>query len=306
MLMSSWIIFALVARLFMALNRTIDRHIDSHYGNRRIISAIVLQSVTAAVSLGLIAYFHGIPQGVDSTTLMWVNVGVICYLCTYFPYLKALQKDEIKNVIPMLEMSPFILSILGFFLLNETVNLAQILLSVALILCGFGFMWDWKNGTFKWRTIGLMALSSALLAVFFLSMRVASQTYDPMDILWMIDSGFFMAGLVMLIIYPRSIGNFKMATTQARGKIILWELLNGLVFRLVAASMILALSLAPNTLMVAGFSGTQPLFVTAFALLAWPVAGLTFDWKDRATRVKAIFVAAIILLVIAVYVTQII
>lgn len=304
MLMSGWIIFALVARLFMAMQRTIEHHIDTHYGNRRIISAIVLQNITAGVSLALIACFHGIPSGIDSDTLLWVNIGVISYMCAYYPYLKALQRDNIRNVAPLFEMTPVILTLLAFLTMGETMDFVQMLLAVPLVGFGFAVMWDWKNGKMNLPSFGLMLVSAILMALYFLSMRIASHTYHPLDILWMIDSGFFMAGLVMLIIYPRSIGNIKMATTQVRGKIILWELLNGLIFRLVSVFMILALYLAPNTGVVAAFSGTQPLFVMAFAILLWPINGLKFDWKDQQTRLKAIFIAAIILLATALYLTQ--
>lgn len=289
---TAWIIFAIAARLFMAMGKTIDRHIADAYGHRRIISAIVLQNVTAILSLCLIALFHGVPQNIDSDTVLWVNIGVVAYLCAHYPYLKALQKDEARNVIPLFEMTPFILAGWAFIVLGETMTPLQTTLALAMVVGGFLFMWDAKKCRFKALSFGLMLISSLLMALYFLAMRVATRAYDPLDILWMIESGFFMAGFVMLIVYPRALGNIKMALTHSRGKIILWEFLGGICFRLVSACMVMALALAPVTGLVAAFSGVQPLFSAALGLCL--LAGTQKpDWRSKTTWFRVALVLII-------------
>ena len=51
---------------------------------------------------------------------------------------------------------------------------------------------------------------------------------DPITIFWLAESAFFGASVAMLIVYPRALGNIKLALKSPRGTIIPLELLRGL------------------------------------------------------------------------------
>lgn len=298
MLLTNWILFAILARFFMAATNVIDQYIARVFGHRRIVSAIVLQNVMAGISVILIPVFYGLPPAIDGGALLWINLGVICYLCALYPYLKALQVDEARNVIPLFELTPIVMMVLAFFMFGETMTWVQGLLAVALVGAGFLFLWDYKEGKFKSKTFLLMMMSATLMALFFLSMRHTSQQYDPITILWLIDTGLFVSGIVMTIVYPRALGNIKLAIASTRGKIILFELLNGALIRIVSLCMIVALAAAPSTGLVAAFSGTQPVFVFLFALFALKFSATHFKSfiLDTDTKIKIGLLIVIVLL----------
>lgn len=256
-----WVALAIIARLFWACTNVVDQYIARAFGSRRIIAAIVLQNLTAIVSLILIAVFHGVPENVDSKLMLWVNVGVVASFCALYPYLRALQNDESRNVVPLLELVPVILILLAYFVLGETMSWTQILFSGVLIACGFGFMWDFNTGRFKTGTLLLMLASSFLFAVYYLSLSHVGKQIDPIDLLWLVDSGCFGGAVVMAIVYPRALGNIKAALASSRGRILWLELLNGVFLRLGILAIIFAFAMAPSTGLVAAFSGVQPVFV---------------------------------------------
>ncbi len=287
-MLTNWILFAILARFFMAATNVIDQYISRVFGHRRIVSAIVLQNVMAGISVICIPIFYGLPAAIDSSAMLWINLGVICYLCAMYPYLKALQIDEARNVVPLFELTPILMMVLAFFLFGETMTTAQTVLSVALVGAGFLFLWDFKEGKFKSKTFLLMMMAATLFALFFLSMRHTAQEYDPITILWLIDTGLFVSGIVMTIIYPRALGNIRLAIASTRGKIILFELLNGALTRIVSLCMIVALAAAPATGLVAAFSGTQPVFVFLLALFAVKFSATHFKSfvLDRDLKIK--------------------
>ncbi len=303
MIITNWILFAILARFFMAATNVIDQYIARVFGNRRIVSAIVLQNVMAGLTVILIPIFFGLPPAIDGSALMWINLGVICYLCALYPYLKALQIDEARNVVPLFELTPILMMVFAFFLFGELMTTTQTILAIALVGAGFLFMWDFKEGKFKGKTFMLMMISAALMSLFFLSMRFTAQIYDPITILWLIDTGLFVSGLVMTIVYPRAIGNIKLAIASTRGKIILLELLNGALIRIISLCMIVALAAAPSTGLVAAFSGTQPVFVFLFALLAMKFSASHFKSfiLDRDTKIKIVLLGVIVALSATIY-----
>ncbi len=291
-----WAIYAVIARLFLAASNVIDQYIARAFGGRRIMGAIVLQNFTALVSVILIGIFNGVPLNVDSDTTFWIDVGVIAALFSMFPYLKAMKEEEPNHVMALFQTMPLILIGLAFGLNHEVMSLPQLACAVAMAVGGFCFFWDFKGKGIK-PLAALLVIGSALLyAVYYLVLRYAgTKAANPLDILWMIDCGFFVSSLVMMVIYPRAIGSIKAALASSRGKILPLELLNGLLIRFAAICAIMGLTMAPTAGHFAAFAGLLPLFTFAIGAgvsALFPVQYLRIE-THKALAVKLILAAVI-------------
>ena len=200
-----------------------------------------------------------------------VIVGVILFVALGKDPLAGLQMffvEPLKSGYALSELSvkatPLILIGLAFGLNHEVMSLPQLACAVAMAVGGFCFFWDFKGKGIK-PLAALLVIGSALLyAVYYLVLRYAgTKAANPLDILWMIDCGFFVSSLVMMVIYPRAIGSIKAALASSRGKILPLELLNGLLIRFAAICAIMGLTMAPTAGHFAAFAGLLPLFTFA-------------------------------------------
>jgi drug/metabolite transporter (DMT)-like permease len=122
----SWFFIALWAPLLLACANHNDKLLLSRYLDKKTIGPIViLSSLLSGVAVPIVMFFQ---PDVNDVTLVQGSAliatgmsSVLAAVC----YLNALEKDEASFVTPFYQTVPIFAYVLGYFILGETITLAQ-------------------------------------------------------------------------------------------------------------------------------------------------------------------------------------
>lgn len=259
--MASWIVYAILARFFSANVNIIDQYVARLFGERSILSLMIFQNMLLIVPVVLIGLVFGLPVDMTQGDFLWVALGLILAIAAEPFYFRALQRDEARNAIPLFELVPIMLMVLAFLFLGETMGIAQILLALIVIAGGFVFLWDFEKSHFHTGTFLLMLAASACYGGYQLCLRLADTAISPVHVMWLLDLGFVLFGLVMLPFHRRGIPDMRRAMETNGLRLVGLQLLGHSFGRAAIFCLAAGLSMAPAAGYFAAMSGTQPVFV---------------------------------------------
>ena len=265
----SWFFIALWAPFLLACANHNDKFLLSRYLKQKSIGSIViLSALLSGVAIPILLFIQ--PDAYDvsfvqGTALVATGMSsVFAAVC----YLHALDLDEASFVTPFYQTVPIFAYVLGYFILGETITLAQGLGSFVIIAGALALSFEFgrRGPRFKQSVVGLMlgaALLSAVNGVIFKLIAVDKGFW--VSLFW----GFVgqtMAGLIFLVGVPSYgkdfLGLFKQSTAAAVGLIALSKTL----FSVSEAVTLYATLLAPVALVLL-VNSFQPLFVFAFGVV---------------------------------------
>ena len=265
----SWFFIALWAPFLLACANHNDKFLLSRYLEKKTIGSIViLSSLFSGVAVPIVLFFQ---PDVNDVTLVQgsalVATGMSSVLAAVC-YLNALDKDEASFVTPFYQTVPIFAYIIGYFILGETITLAQGLGSFIIIVgaLSLSFEFGQRGMRFKQNVVALMLGASLLSAVNGVIFKLIA-----------VDKGFWVslfwgfvgqvtAGLTFLVCVPSYredfLGLFKQQKIAAVGLIGLSKTL----FSISEAVTLYATLLAPVALVLL-VSSFQPLFVLALGIV---------------------------------------
>ncbi len=163
-----WFLIALIGPFLYACVNHTDKYLISRYvAGGKVGSLIIFSSLFGVVALPIVLLFH--PQ-VFSVSLLTASIltvnGMLIVFATLL-YFYALQNDEASLVVPFYQTIPIFAFILGYFLLDETIQLGQgiaslVILAGALVL---SFEFTGKAPRFKSSVVVLILGASLLYAI---------------------------------------------------------------------------------------------------------------------------------------------
>lgn len=229
----SWFFIALWAPFLLACANHNDKFLLSKYLKEKTIgSMVIFSSLSSGVAIPIILFIHpdvydvSLVQG--SAVVASGMLSVFAVVC----YLNALDLDEASFVMPFYQTAPIFAYFLGYFILGETITLAQGLGSLVIIVGSLPLMVEFgrRGMRFKRSVVALMlaaSLSSAINGVVF--KLIAVDKGFLVTLFWGFV-GQVMAGLICLVCVPGYrkdfLGLFKQQKVTVVGLIALSKILS--------------------------------------------------------------------------------
>ncbi len=265
----SWFFIALCAPFLLACANHTDKFLVSRYLKEKSIGSIViLSSLFSSVAIAIVLF---IQPDVSEVSLVQGSALVATGMLSVFAavcYLYALDMDEASFVTPFYQTAPIFAYLLGYFILGETITLAQGLGSFVVIMGALALSLEvGRQGIrFKRNVVALMLAASFL-----------SATNGVIFKLIAVDKGFWislfwgfvgqaMAGLTFLACAPsyrRDVLNLLKQQKMAAIRLIA---LSRTLFSVSEAVTLYATLLAPVALVLV-VNSFQPLFVFALGIV---------------------------------------
>lgn len=271
----SWFLIAFTSTLLWSSTNFFDKYLVSKYFQKRGIAVLMIFSALIGLFLLPIIFFIRGGQIFDlpgRDILVLLASGII-YVFAILPYFFALRDEDTSLITPFFQSIPVFSYFLGLIFLSERLTGIQITAALLIILGAVGLSADFtgRKRFFRWRTFGLMMLSSFLYSLNIFFFKFMERGSDFWTTSFWEYSGFSLAALGMLLVarYRREfIANFKANGLPVLGINAANEILN------IVAKMIFnfATLLAPLAL-VWTVNGAQPLVVLIFGIiltLFWP------------------------------------
>jgi drug/metabolite transporter (DMT)-like permease len=265
----SWFFIALWAPFLVACANHNDKFLLSRYFKEKNIGSIVIFSslfsgVAAVIVLFIQPDVYDVSLVQGSALIATGMLSVFAGLC----YLYALDLDEASFVTPFYQTVPIFAYCLGYFILGETITLAQgsgsfVIIAGALAL---SFEFGRRGMRFKLNVVALMLVASFLSAINGVIFKLIALDKGFWVSLFWGFVGQVMAGLTLIVCVPGYrrdfLGLFRQHKVAVVGLIALSETL----FSVSEAVTLYATLLAPVALVLL-VNSFQPLFVFTFGIV---------------------------------------
>jgi uncharacterized membrane protein len=298
----SWIILSIIPAFFWSITNLIDQHLSRRFF---INDAVGLQATTGLftfVSGLLISIFiYGKYDITLMQTLCFLAMGA-AYNVAHIPYIKALQLDEAKIVVPLFQLVPVFVFILAWLFLGETISGRQAIAGVFIIVAAIGIMYDFKGWSIKYKTFGLMMLSCfGIAALITINRHIVQETHWlPVSAMLMIGSGLFSASI--FAVNRKSLKNTVSLFKDNSYKILVFFVAMELVGRSAMLLFQKALAIAPAAALVqVTLNGTQSFFIFGLTML-FALATPSTIAKIDLNRILAFQLACVAVMSTALYV----
>ena len=265
----SWFFIALWAPFLLAFANHNDKFLLSRYLKEKTIGSIVIfSSLFSSMAIPIVlfiqpdAYYVSVVQGSALVATGMLSV------CATVCYLNALDMGEASFVTPFTQTAPIFAYFLGYFILGETITLAQGLGSVVIIAgaLALSFEYDRRGIRFKRNVVALMLGAAFLSAINGVIFKLIAVDKGFLVSLFWGFVGQVTAGLSLLVCVPSYrrdfLGLFKQRKVAAVGLIALSETL----LSVSEAVTLYATLLAPVALVLL-VNSFQSLFVFTFGIV---------------------------------------
>jgi drug/metabolite transporter (DMT)-like permease len=265
----SWFFIALWAPFLLACANHNDKFLLSRYLKQKSIGSIViLSSLFSGVAIPIILFIQPDVYDVSfvqKTALVATGTSsVLAAVC----YLYALDVDEASFVTPFHQTVPVFAYFLGYFILSETITLAQGLGSFVIIVGSLALSFEFgrRGMRFKWKVVALMLGASFLSAVNGVIFKLIALDKGFLVSLFWGFVGQTMTGLTFLVCVPSYRRDFLDLFKQSRAAAVGLIALSKTLFSVSEAVTLYATLLAPVALVLL-VNSFQPLFVVAFGVV---------------------------------------
>lgn len=267
----NWFFLSLVAPVLWALVNHIDKYmLFRYFRDRGVESLLAFSCLSSVLVLPFVAFFYydQIFHLPFFDYFILILLGFFSSIAFYF-YLKAVDTEEVSIVVPLFQMLPVITYVLSYFVLGESLTIAQIFYSLIIItgalILSIEIDID-KSFIFKKRVILLVIASSffyALNDVFFKKIALVEEFW--VAVFWQY-AGLFLFGIGLIVFSKRFRRAFKEMLQGLNVKFASINVLSEVLFMLGGLAISYAFLLAPIVLVLV--IGTyQPLFVFIFGIL---------------------------------------
>lgn len=160
----NWIVIAMLPSLFWALSNVVDQFMARSYFEQKIAPFLILSGLcTLPVLVALAAWHPDVLTIANHDKLILIGVGAM-QICAIIPYLKGIQAEDSSLAVPVFQSIPFLVYLLGWLFLGETMQPLALLGGVIIMAGGIALNWQPETRRVNWKVIGLMGIASTLFA----------------------------------------------------------------------------------------------------------------------------------------------
>jgi drug/metabolite transporter (DMT)-like permease len=265
----SWFFIALCAPFLLACANHTDKFlVSSHLKEKSIGSIVILSSLFSSVAIAIVLFIQPDVSGVSlvqgSALVATGMLSVVAAVC----YLYALDMDEASFVTPFYQTAPIFAYFLGYFILGETITLAQGLGSFVIIMGALALSLEvGRQGVhFKRNVVALMLAASFLSAINGVIFKLIAVDKGFWISLFWGFVGQAIAGLTFLVCIPRYRRDFLDLFKQQKMAAVGLIALSRTLFSVSEAVTLYATLLAPIALVLV-VNSFQPLFVFTIGIV---------------------------------------
>jgi uncharacterized membrane protein len=291
----SWLFYAIMARFFWACCNMFDHYLARAFGKLSVLGVIIAENIIFFPVILLIALLAGVHPTLNMNSLLWLSLGVVANMASWFPYFIALRHDQVQNVVPLYELTPVLVTLLAWVLFRDEPTGTQLLGALLVVGGGFAFSWDFRFGHIRLKTLLLMSAAAFLCALYQLTLRFGTHHESPWDIALFLFLGFYIGSLILFAALPYARQSFLQGVRRSKGKVLAIAFAEGAVAFLANACIIAAFAKAPKASQVAALAGTQPFFVLLISIPLgfWlPRYFTRLEW-NREIKIKCLLLLAI-------------
>lgn len=191
----------------------------------------------------------------------------LLYSAACFLYLKVLEQHDTSYVVPFWQLTPVFTYVFGVAILNEGVAADKLYGSIA-VMVGAGLLstrYERRKVSFDWRSVSLMCLSSALLALGFVFFKDGGEEAPFLkSLFWnQVGMGLFGAALLAAPPYRRDLISVLRENSKS---VLAFNIITQVLDIAAVAAANFAVRLAPAALVVLIEYSFQPLFVFLFGI----------------------------------------
>ena len=259
----NWFFIALCAPFLLACANHNDKFLLSRYLKQKTIGSIVIfSSLFSGVAIPIVLFIQ--PDVYDVSLVQGsavVATGMLSVLAAVC-YLYALDLDEASFVTPFYQTAPIFAYFLGYFILGETITLAQGLGSLVIIAGALALSFEFgrRGMRFKRNVVALMLAASFLSAINGVIFKMIAVDKGFWVSLFWGFVGQVMAGLTFLVCVPRYRRDFLGLFKQQKVAVVGLIALSRILIIVSEAVTLYATLLAPVALVLL-VNSFQPLFV---------------------------------------------
>jgi uncharacterized membrane protein len=265
----SWFFIALWAPFLVACANHNDKFLLSRYVKEKSIGSIViLSALFSGVAIVIVLLIQ--PDVYDVSFLQGLALVATGMLSVFAAvcYLYALDTDEASFVTPFYQTVPIFAYFLGYFILGETITLAQGLGSIVIIIGALALSFEFarRGMRFKRNVVALMLAASVLSAINGVIFKLMAVNTGFWVALFWGFAGQVMTGLMLLVCVPSYRRGFLDLFKQQKVAVITLIALSETLLSVSEAVTLYATLLAPVALVLL-VNSFQPLFVFALGIL---------------------------------------
>ena len=269
----NWFFIALLAPALWSITNYIDKFLVSKYFKGGGTGALIIFSALIGVFVAPIFLIisPGILNIATRDALILIVSGAI-YIVGLLPYLYAMSKDDVSIVVPLFQLIPVFGYVLGFVFLKEQLTNTQLLGGVMVFIGAIGISLDVprlveKQFKIKWDVLGLMVLSSFLVALYSFLFKFASIENESFVVssFWQYV-GFILVAIIILVFVKSYRTEFVAIVKRNKLPILGLNASNEIINIIAKIALDYASLLAPLAL-VWVVNGFQPLFVFVYGIL---------------------------------------
>jgi drug/metabolite transporter (DMT)-like permease len=262
----SWFFIALTAPFLLACANHNDKFLLSRYLKDKNIGPIVIfSSLFSGVAIPIVLLIQPDVYGVSLVQgSALVATGMLSVFAAVF-YLYALDIDEASFVTPFYQTVPIFAYFLGYFILGETITLAQGLGSSVIIVGALALSLEFgrRRIRFKRNVVALMLAASFLSAINGVIFKLIAVNKGFWVSLFWGFVGQVMAGLTFVVCVPSYRRDFLSLFKEQKVAAVGLIALSRTLFSVSEAVTLYATLLAPVALVLV-VNSFQPLFVFMF------------------------------------------
>ena len=259
----NWFFIALCAPFLLACANHNDKFLLSRFLKQKTIGSIVIfSSLFSGVAIPIVLF---IQPDVYDVSLVQGSAVVATGMLSVFAavcYLYALNLDEASFVTPFYQTVPIFAYVLGYFILGETITLAQGLASFVIIVGALALSFEFgrRGIRFKRNVVALMLAASFLSAINGVIFKLIAVDKGFLVSLFWGFVGQVMAGLTFLVCVPSYRRDFLGLFKQQKVAVVGLIALSRILIIVSEAVTLYATLLAPVALVLL-VNSFQPLFV---------------------------------------------
>jgi drug/metabolite transporter (DMT)-like permease len=265
----SWFFIALCAPFLLACANHNDKFLLSRYLKEKNIGSIVISSALfGGVAIPIVLFIqpdvHDVSLVQGSAVVATGMLSVFASVC----YLYALDLDEASFVTPFYQTVPIFAYVLGYFILGETITLAQGVASFVIIggALALSFEFGRRGMRFKRNVVALMLAASFLSAINGVIFKLIALDKGFWISLFWGFVGQVLAGLTFLVCVPSYRRDFLGLFEQQKVAVVGLIALSRTLFSVSEAVTLYATLLAPVALVLL-VNSFQPVFVLTLGIV---------------------------------------
>jgi drug/metabolite transporter (DMT)-like permease len=265
----NWLLIALCAPFLLACANHNDKILLSRYLKEKGIGSIVIfSSLFSGVAIPIVLFIHpdlfGVSLVQGSALVATGMLSVAAAVC----YLYALDIDEASFVTPFYQTVPIFAYVLGYFVLGETITLAQGLGALVIIAGALALSLEFRRRRIRLKrnVVALMLAASLLSAINGVIFKLIAVDAGFWASLFWSFVGQVTAGLALLVGVPSYRRDFIDLFKRHRVGVVGLIGLSRALFSVSEAVTLYATLLAPVALVLV-VNSFQPLFVFALGVV---------------------------------------